>query len=55
MLNNVRRLLTQSDDFSYMDQGDMEEDVQIDNLFGSMRKRLAAHCYYMHVSNQLTW
>ena len=55
LVNNVRRLLSRGDDFSYMEQGgiDPEEVIQIDNNFEVLRKRLATHCYYLFLNRQL--
>ena len=55
LVNNVRRLLSGSDDFSYMEQGgiDPEEVTEIDNGFEALRKQLATHCYYLFLNRQL--
>ena len=55
LVNNVSRLLRANDDFSFMQQGGLLEDnvTQVDTAFGTMRKRLATHAYYLFVNDQL--
>ena len=49
LVNGVAKLLQKNDDYSYVDQGGLNPETvtQVDSEFNSMRKRLAAHTYYM--------
>ena len=60
LINNVQRLLSAQDDFSFMGNGtsidpdDPEGTVtQVDSKFNSMRQVLAEHTYYLYVNRRL--
>ena len=56
LINNVRRLLKQNDDFSVCGgcSGFTDQTItEIDSAFNSMRHELAAHTYYLFLRNEL--
>ena len=60
LVNNVRRLLQTSDDFSYIDEGGIELGendvrVQVDRGFEYKRRQLAEHLYYLFRKRRLKY
>ena len=56
LVNNVRRLLDASDDFSYVDIRDSGDIItEVDPEFESKRKRLAHHIFYLFVHKLLKY
>ena len=54
LVNNVRRLLQATDDYSYVDI-DSDIEIQLDEEFEPQRQKLARHIWYLYVNRLLKY